>query len=92
MHVAYKNIHSTSSSDKAYFFKEQGSNILHNKHQSIIGNNDNDNMATENSLDSISDISMDDDVTYMDYSLNNFDPTDDIPNSDDDVIMELYVF
>jgi len=48
-------------------------------------------MIAENSLDSISDASMDDDVTYMDYSLNNFDPTDDIPDTDNDVIMELYV-
>jgi len=69
MHVAYKNVHSTSSLDKAYFFEEQGSNILHDEHQSIIRNNDNDDMVAENSLDSMSDASMDNDVTYMDYSL-----------------------
>jgi len=48
-------------------------------------------MAAENSLDSISDVSMDDDVTYMDYSLNNFSLTDNIPDSNDDIIMESYV-
>jgi len=88
MHVAYKSVHSTNTFNKACFSKEQGSNEC----QSIYGKINNDNMITENRLESsISDISMDDDVTYMDYSLNNCDPTNDIPHINDDVIMESYV-
>jgi len=34
---------------------------------------------------------MDNDITYMDYSLNNLDPTDDISDTNNDIIMKLYV-
>jgi len=56
MHVAYKNVHSTSSSNKAYFFNKQGSNVVYDKHQSMISNNNNDSMIAENNVDSISDL------------------------------------
>jgi len=91
MHIAYNNVHSTSIGNKAYSIEEQGSNILYDKHQSIIGDNNYDAVIYENSMDSISDVNMEDDVTYMDYTLNDLDPTDDISDTDNDVIMELYV-
>jgi len=91
MHIAYKNVCSTSIGNKAYSIREQGSNILYNEHQSIISDNNNDNMIDENSMDSISDVNMEDDITDMDYTLNNLDPTDDISDTNDNVIMELYV-
>jgi len=64
--------------------------MLNNEHQSAIGSNDNDNRVNKNSLDSMSDVSMDD-VTYMNFSLNDSNPTDDSSNYDDDIIMEFYV-
>jgi len=91
MHIAYKNVRSTNIDNIAYSIKEQGSKILYDEHQSIIRNNNNDDMIDENSVDSISDVDMEEDVTYMDYTLNDLDPTDDISDTDDDVIMESYV-
>ncbi len=91
MHIAYKNVRSTNIGNIAYSIEEQGSKIIYDEHQSIIRNNNNDDMIDENSVDSISDVDMEEDVTYMDYTLNDLDPTDDISNTDDDVIMESYV-